>query len=412
MMLTRFARWYRDWELETMAVLRDPAQAEKIAPGYRRWMARSLARLSEVERRQLHDFCVRWPGPRFLMAVLAIVGVLVMIGIGVHLLNPDKPLALAIVAVGTVGLCAASAAFGMWFNYRLVMRRKARAIAWVVVAAAAGAVTGLAARAIHEGRPVPQVLAEHGAETARLVAAGIAVLVLVVLLVVALRNASYEKLAVQLRAEAEQERLARQLTESQLRLLHAQIEPHFLFNTLGAVQQLAERDHAGEAARLTANLIAFLRATAGGMAREMASLRDEFELARAYLGVMKARLGERLEVAIDLPAELAHHRLPGMALLTLAENAIKHGVEPARGPVRVHLAAVRDGDHVKVRVQDSGVGLSDAPAGGMGLRNLRDRLRLAFGQDAALSLHEQESGGVAAEIALPLDEKKPARVVQ
>jgi signal transduction histidine kinase len=408
MMFTRIAKLYRDCEAEQLAVLRDPGLADQAPPGLRRWTTRRLARLSEIERPQLHDFCMRWPGRRFLLGVLAVVAVLALIGAGVHVINPAEPLLRSIMSIEMVGLLFASAALGLWFNYRVVSRHKVKAALILLVCSGAGALAGLGARAIAHGQPVAKVLAENGPEVLRVAGAGVALLLLVVLFVAALRNAAYEKLALQLSAEAAQERLARQLGETQLRLLRAQIEPHFLFNTLGAVQQLAERDGAGAAAELTANLIAFLRSTAGGMARETATLGEEFELARAYLHVMQARLGQRLSVELQLPPGLAGVTLPGMAVLTLAENAVKHGAEPSRKPTRITLSATRDDGQVRVRVADTGVGLSDTPAGGMGLQNLRDRLRLAFGSAAALQLYEHETGGVVAESALPVQEKEAA----
>jgi len=214
-----------------------------------------------------------------------------------------------------------------------------------------------------------------------------------------LRYRQYEMLTEQLQAEAERERLARELSESQLRLLRAQIEPHFLFNTLGAVQQLAQHG-APRAAVLTANLIAFLRSSMSDMRSEQVSLATEFALVESYLKVMQVRLGERLRYTLALPRALEEVQVPSMILLTLAENAIKHGIEPALRGGEVALSAETDGGMLRIRVQDGGVGMSATPGAGTGLDNVRHRLRLAFGEAAGLALQEGDPGLVA-DIIIP-----------
>jgi LytS/YehU family sensor histidine kinase len=215
-----------------------------------------------------------------------------------------------------------------------------------------------------------------------------------------LRNRQYEALTAQLQRDAERERLARELSESQLRLLRAQIEPHFLFNTLGAVQQLAEQG-APRAAELTANLIAFLRASLSEMRSEQVELGAEFGLVEAYLKVMKVRLGERLRFTLTLPDALAQVTVPSMILLTLAENAIKHGIEPSLHGGAVHVSAEALGGMVRLRVHDSGVGMSVTPGSGMGLENVRHRLQLAYpGSAASLALQDADPGLVA-DILIP-----------
>jgi len=224
----------------------------------------------------------------------------------------------------------------------------------------------------------------------------------------AFRNRHYEALTLQLQLEAERERMARELSESQLRLLRAQIEPHFLFNTLGAVQQLAEQ-RAPEAASLTANLIAFLRASLTEMRSEQASLGAEFTLVEAYLQVMQPRLGTRLRYSVSLPEALRSVSVPSMILLTLVENAIKHGIEPALRGGEVHMSAVQDGDSVVIRVVDTGAGMSPEPGSGLGLENVRHRLQLVHGDAASLRLEDNDSGdGIAAEIVIPFQCKQEA----
>ncbi len=215
-----------------------------------------------------------------------------------------------------------------------------------------------------------------------------------------LRNRQYLVLTAELEHTAERERLARELSESHLRLLRAQIEPHFLFNTLGAVQQLAEQG-APRAAELTANLIAFLRASLAEMRSEQVTLQVDFGLLASYLQVMQVRMGDRLRYQLDLPDALAKVNVPAMLLLTLVENAIKHGIEPALRGGEVRVTASQQDDAICILVQDSGVGMSLIPGAGDGLENVRSRLQLTYGGAASLTMHEGNEGGVIAEIRLP-----------
>lgn len=220
------------------------------------------------------------------------------------------------------------------------------------------------------------------------------------------RNKEMEELRSRLTAEADAERLARQLSEAQLRLLQAQIEPHFLFNTLGAVQQLAE-DGAPRAANLTASLIQFLRSSLAQLRNGVVTLGQDFTLVEAYLRIMQARLGSRLRYALELPPDLASQTIPSMMLLTLVENAIKHGIEPALRGGSITVSASMAGGQLCLQVRDTGVGLPPILEGGVGLANIRERLQLGFGERAGLTLLAQEEGALA-ELRLPLiDGAKP-----
>jgi LytS/YehU family sensor histidine kinase len=189
-------------------------------------------------------------------------------------------------------------------------------------------------------------------------------------------------------------------------MLRAQIEPHFLFNTLGAVQQLAA-DGAPRAAALTADLIAFLRASFSDMRSEQVVLATEFATIESYLRVMQARMGARLRFALALPESLAQVEVPSMIVLTLVENAIKHGIEPALRGGEIRVSAAADRDSVRIRVHDSGVGMSATPGDGAGLDNVRRRLELAYGERAELALRDADPGLVA-ELVLPASVKEPA----
>jgi len=200
----------------------------------------------------------------------------------------------------------------------------------------------------------------------------------------------------------QKETLERQALDAQLALLHAQIEPHFLFNTLANVQELVESG-SPRAAPVLQSLIAYLRAAMPTLDREAVTLGDEVALVRAYLELMQMRMPDRLQVAIDVPAALAGLPFPPMALLTLVENAVRHGIDPSEEGGRIEVYA-RRGDvpgTVVAGVADTGVGFGDAVASGTGLANLRARLAARHGAAARLDLAENEPHGVRAQIVLP-----------
>jgi signal transduction histidine kinase len=202
------------------------------------------------------------------------------------------------------------------------------------------------------------------------------------------------------RLELERERARRQELESTLRLLKAQIEPHFLFNALGAVQQLAE-DKAPAAALLTADLIAFLRATLSSLRADTTTLADDCAICEAYLRVMQARLTHRLEFGIDCPPSLRKLPLPTALLLTLVENAVKHGIEPSASGGRIDIRAEHLGDRITISVADTGVGFGETVGQGLGLQHIRDRLAIAYEGKANLVMEANTPNGVVARLTFP-----------
>jgi signal transduction histidine kinase len=206
-----------------------------------------------------------------------------------------------------------------------------------------------------------------------------------------------------LRFELERSELEKQALDARLRLLHAQIEPHFLFNTLANVQALVESGSA-QAAPVLRSLIAYLRGAIPRLDDASATLGSEIALLRAYLELMLLRMPDRLQFALDVPAELNGQRFPAMALLTLVENAIRHGIDPGEQGGRIEVRAVRDAQTgtLTVSVCDTGAGLRDTALPGTGLANLRARLVSFFGPQARLELREQAPHGVVAEIVVPM----------
>ncbi|QPF75586.1 sensor histidine kinase [Roseateles sp. DAIF2] len=198
------------------------------------------------------------------------------------------------------------------------------------------------------------------------------------------------------------ETLQAQQLEAQLSALNAQIEPHFLFNTLANVKRLYET--APERGRdMLVSLIAYLRAALPSMRRSESTLGQELELVRSYLTILQMRMGERLAFEIEAEPALLSARLPPMVLPTLVENAIKHGLSPLPEGGRIHISAQqRSADELAVEVRDNGQGFAASGGSGVGLANTRARLAALFGPRAALELEAAEPRGVVARVRLPL----------
>lgn len=402
-MFSSVANWYRDWEEEQLKVLEDPAHAAQTKPGYRRRFANKLATLSPIERSQLREFTLKYRGARVWAAIAKLILLFTLMGAALHFAFPQRGLAEMITMANLVGLAIVWVTTSAWFNYRWLVDQKRRILVRATVSVTTG-VFCIALFGLVTGRTISEILASlpRGVFTYGF-AVGLLIVMVPVVIVGTLRNRQYATLTAQLQLEAERERLARELSDSQLLLLRAQIEPHFLFNTLGAVQQLAQ-EGAPLAAQLTANLIVFLRASLAEMRSEQVTLEQEFTVVKAYLEVMKARLGGRLHFTLDLPAALAQMTMPSMLVLTLAENAIKHGIEPSLRGGSVGISARKLDAMACIRVEDSGVGIKSQPGDGvqlgLGLDNVRRRLQLAYGAAASVTLNDAAQGTVA-EIMIP-----------
>ncbi|BDT59385.1 hypothetical protein MasN3_28790 [Massilia varians] len=386
--------WYQDLEREHLAILERPELAAQVAPGYRRKIADNIASMSPVERQQLREFSLTYRGRRFWLALAKFALAFTLVGLLMELALDKGSWIAPVMVANLLGFGLLMGGVGIWFNATQSFKNT-RKVAVGMVLGVLGAFVGIA---LGDGRP----LVEQMPRLMRMVpfVALISALAFVPLIVLAFfRRRQYAALMEQLQRDAERERLARELSESKLRMLRAQIEPHFLFNTLGAVQQLAA-DGAPRAAALTADLIAFLRASFSDMRCEQVGLATEFATVEAYLRVMQARMGARLRFELVLPAPLAQVEVPSMIVLTLVENAIKHGIEPALRGGEIRVTAETDGACVLVRVHDSGVGMGATPGDGAGLDNVRRRLELAYGGRGGLKLRDAEPGLVA-ELSIP-----------
>ncbi len=201
-------------------------------------------------------------------------------------------------------------------------------------------------------------------------------------------------------AEAEHLLLSRQAVEAELKLMQAQVEPHFLFNTLSNVQFLVETDPAA-AARMLGHLTDYLRAAIPQLRQHTTTLAQEARLAESYLAILQMRMGRRLRYRVDVAPELGECEIPPMMLLSLVENAIQHGVEPCAQAGEVHVSAERRGGELHIVVRDTGQGLAGTPGAGVGLSSIRERLQAIYRGAARISLEENPGGGAIATLCLP-----------
>jgi signal transduction histidine kinase len=224
-----------------------------------------------------------------------------------------------------------------------------------------------------------------------------------VALVALYRQRDAQARAAQLAFALERSTLEREALDARLKLLQAQIEPHFLFNTLANVQALVEAG-SPQAAPVLASLIAYLRAAMPRLHAGAPSLGNEVALVRAYLELMKMRMPDRLTFSIDVPDDIAARPFVPMSLLTLVENAVRHGIDPSEHGGRIDVAARREHDGaIRLIVADTGPGMSESAVRGTGLANLESRLRGFFGPSARLELHEARPHGLSAEIVVPAE---------
>ncbi|HET9734933.1 MAG TPA: sensor histidine kinase [Burkholderiales bacterium] len=195
--------------------------------------------------------------------------------------------------------------------------------------------------------------------------------------------------------------MERQRIEAQLKMLQAQIEPHFLFNTLANVDALIQTDPKRARAML-GHFNDYLRATLAATRRESNTLADEFALLRGYLEVQRMRMGERLRFSLELPEQLAQADLPPMLLQPIVENALKHGIEPKVEGGEVRVSAREAGDRLFLEVADTGLGSANGATGGtgVGLANVRERLAVAF-PGAQFEAGPNPAGGYTVRLSIP-----------
>ena len=216
------------------------------------------------------------------------------------------------------------------------------------------------------------------------------------------RAAKGEQRAVIAESRERSESYARQLAEARLMVMRAQVEPHFLFNTLAHVQALQEIDPP-QAGHMLERLISYLRAAMPTMRETTSTLGREVEVVTAYLDLLKIRMGDRLNYTISVPHELNNISLPPTMIATLVENAIKHGLEPKREGGTIAIQVRQVGEQIEVLVADNGLGLGGADTGGtgIGLANTRERLKMLYGDTGELVVEPNAPTGVRALLRVP-----------
>jgi len=269
------------------------------------------------------------------------------------------------------------------------------------VALVVGAVIGTITSGLVIGRSLSEMVTNEAIFWGMVIftGAGVAIGVLAATLLI-YREQAARAAAEVAKADAERNELEKQVLEARLKLMQAQIEPHFLFNTLANVQHLVEANPP-LAARTLESLITYLRAALPEMREGGTTLGREADMAKAYLEIQQMRMAPRLTFSVEVPVELRATAFPPMMLLTLVENALKHGIDPLQQGGEIRVWAEAAGENVlDVGVADTGQGLSHSVGMGIGLRNIRERLKALYGKNAKLTLEENAPRGVVARIRI------------
>jgi two-component system, LytTR family, sensor kinase len=212
---------------------------------------------------------------------------------------------------------------------------------------------------------------------------------------------SQKRLALQ---QTETARLNEQLMKAQLHALRQQIEPHFLFNTLNAVAGLVREGRNDSAVSMIAGLSDLLRRMLDDSARQQVPLREEMEFAQKYLNIQKVRFADRLQIDLDVPGELYSAQVPSLILQPMVENAIKHGIAKRAQGGTVRIAASHRDGILTLSVCNDGPTMPlewETTRTGIGISNVRTRLKTLYGEAFELSMRNQNSGGVEVTVSLP-----------
>jgi sensor histidine kinase YesM len=382
------------------------ADMKNIREQCRTWYAkveeRSLAKLPHEARADVIAFDAKWKvyWPRYIAGLVIIwVAAASVLRFAADNLSWTESFVMTLILLVFVIAAFLSAWFG-YYKFKFTFKMLVMMFSLTIIGAIAGSMVGSLIKAgtvnfVEEFTRIAPKVIVAGSITGVIYCAFLVLIVLARRKQLQLRNAELER-------EAIEANLARQLADARLRLMQAQVEPHFLFNTLASVQHLAE-PHSPDAANLTRELITFLRAGLGGLRDETTTLKREFEMAAAYLAIMQTRMGKRLTFTLDLPADIVNVAVPPAMLISLVENAIKHGVEPATDGGSIHVFAKKDNHMIQFGVRDTGLGMTNmlaanAADGGLGLANVRERLQAIFGDDAQLTIEESQPRGVSAVI--------------
>jgi signal transduction histidine kinase len=216
------------------------------------------------------------------------------------------------------------------------------------------------------------------------------------------------------RQQTETARLNEQLSKAQLNALRRQIEPHFLFNTLNAIAGLVRERRNDDAVSMIAGLSDFLRRVVADSDRHQVPLAEELEFTQKYLDIQKARFVDRLQFSVDVPAELFQAQVPSLILQPMVENAVKHGIAKRVQGGAIRIAAAGANGTLTLRVYNDGPALPEGweqRTSGIGILNVRTRLRSLYGEAFELTLHNQP-GGVEARVSVPYTSPEPDRLYE
>jgi len=360
------------------------------------WAAKRLS-AEEMDEALALDRMIKRNGWPILGGYLAATGVLTLLLLGI---KPTLSVVETFVLANILVVSLVVGLIGAWFGHRRHGKRALWKVAVIVIGiTAAGAMVGAFVGKASKGTPLHEI---GMAELVRMLSIGLLTGIGVASIVVAaiwLRNRESAAREAALAADAERERLEKRNREAELRLLQAQVEPHFLFNTLANLRHLVQKG-SDDALPMLDHLIDYLRTALPGIREESSTVGREAALARAYLEIIRIRMGGDLTFAIDVPAGLADRVVPPLMLMTLVENAVKHGIAPA-GRGHVGLSAASADGRLTVLVEDDGRGLADDMKPGVGLANVRERIATLYGPDATLDLRDREGGGAVSILTIP-----------
>jgi hypothetical protein len=380
----------------------------RLQRAYYRWALPYYERMAPEMREQVEPLDVVLYTRKGLRVWLGWLGGLLCVGLASH--SAGLSWAWALGVGGLVWLALTLAGLSAWMKPEDFLRlQPARLLLrWGAFGLSSGLVGIVAGHWIRHGRFDLPLLAERIADKLPVLlpvllpvmaAAAIGPALLFWGIAAISRRATLRRLE-RMQLAAERDAAALAAKEAELRLLQAQIHPHFVFNTLATLQHWVDRGDA-RAGPLLRDLTGFLRAGSEMLGKPVVPLAEEWEAVVHYLAILRARLGERLHTELQIDPACATRAIPPGMLLTLVENAIEHGLEPRIGGGCLQVQARTDAAGWSLVVQDDGLGLAAGAEDGVGLSNLRQRLRHHFGTAASLRLTARPAGGCRAEIHLP-----------
>ena len=375
------------------------SEGNRLQRAYHAWAAPRYARMPADIREQVIATDCFFYSRRGLVVWLSILGGTVALVLGLRLSGTPWLLstALGLVAGVSMPLVAVSA----WLMPNVFSRGKhmSKLLLLTLAGGGCGLVVGFAVG--HVGRHGHLDLPLLGEELARKAGTALPVVALAAVALLGsawalarVRRQVLERQLAHAAMQSERDASAREAAEARLKLLQAQVQPHFIFNTLAALQHWVDTGD-DRAPPLLRTLTAFLRGSTELLGREQVPLAEEAAMAGHYLAIMQGRLGQRLRYTVDVAPALGAEQVPPGLLLTLVENAVEHGVAPQPDGGEVRVEARADGAGWWLQVADSGAGLAADWHEGLGLANCRQRLRHAYGERATLSLGPGDPGSIA-----------------